>query len=414
MPSAERVRPRRAIAALAGVVLAAIVALALLSTSAAAEPGAWRRGVNMADYLAYPSGDTWPIFRGPRTTTTDAEFARLAAAGFDFIRLAVEPAPFLERSAAEIADSERRLVSFVTRAQAHGLKVMIAGFARPEYGRLGNRTVLAPGDGSAYRRYMAFLKRMIELTRGSRLDMLSLAPMNEPQAECTRSDGGPDWSQIQRAMITELRAAAPRLTLVLTTGCWSRLDALAAIRLGDYDANTLIDLHYYEPWTFTHQSAQWSVGWISVVAGLSYPPSRTDRQIATDASARLFVTRRPTGTPKDFEATIGHIDYYIRATPGPERIRADMATIAQWAKAESAAPARIVIGEFGSYRPPLPAGPPEDGSRLRWLEAVRTAAEAEGFGWAMWSYHAEFGMVTDEATGALDRHVIEALGLTVR
>lgn len=388
--------------------------LALLET-ARAEPSGWRRGINMGDYLAYPSSTEWPIFRGPRANTTDAELERLKSLGLDFIRLAVEPLPFVARTPAEIRTSEQRLTAFVKRANAAGLKVMITGWARTESTSLRPQDIVATGSSDAYRAYMVFLKRVIELTRTVPRDMIALELMNEPQAVCRRTDGGPDWAVIQRQMFGELRAAAPDLTLVLTTGCWSRLEALTHIDLAEYDRNILIDVHYYEPWMFTHQGATWTLPWIKSLAGLSFPPARTDKQTATDASARLFVTRRPTGTAAEFQETLRKIDEYVAVDHGPDRIAADMRAIATWAKANGLAPERMIVGEFGFLRQPAAvAGGADDGGRLRWLAVTRQSAEAAGLGWAHFAYHAEFGLVTDDATAKLEPAMLSALGLVGR
>lgn len=389
-----------------------LLALILLAGPAAAEPTGWRRGINMGDYLAYPSSDTWPIFRGPRANTTDAELRRLASLGIDFIRLAVEPLPFITRRPGEVRDSEQRLIAFIAKAHAAGLKVMITGWARHESATMRPQDILASISGEPYRAYVAFLKRVIEVTRGARRDMLALEPMNEPQPACTRDHGGPDWAVIQRELFKDLRAAAPDLTLVLTTGCWSRPEALANISLGHYDRNILVDVHYYEPWTFTHQGATWSLDWIKSLAGLSFPPGRTDKQAATDASARLFVTRRPNGSVTEFQETLKKLDEYRTSSHGPERIAADMRAIADWARTAGISPDRMIVGEFGVLRQPAGTGlADDDGSRMRWLTVTRTAAEAAGLGWAHFAYHAEFGLVTDDANATLDPAMLAALGL---
>jgi endoglucanase len=408
-PRAERRRRARVIAAAVAVAMTVATSVDAMS----AELGSWRRGVNMGDYLAYPQGTDWPIFRGPRATTTDAELRRLKAAGFDFIRLAVEPRPFIERTPAEVGDSERRLVAFVRRANGAGLSVMITGWPRHESDWLKPADIIATGADDVYRRYVAFLTRLAELTRAVPPGRVAIELMNEPQAVCRRTDGGPDWAVVQRRMFASLRAARPDLTIVLTTGCWSRLDALSEIAMADYDRNTLVDLHYYEPWTFTHQSATWSNEWIKSLTGLSFPPSTTARQSALDASARLFVRRRPDGTPVEFQETVRQIDRYVADDHGVSRIAADMTRITAWAKAQGVEPARILIGEFGVYRPAaVGGGAADDGSRLRWLSTVRTAIETAGLGWALFAYHAEFGIVTDETAGTLDSETLTALGLT--
>jgi endoglucanase len=372
-----------------------------------------KRGINVGDYLAYPQSETWPIFRGPRTATTDDEFQRMAAAGFDFIRLPVEPSPFLDRSPGEVQALEERLVSFVKRVAATGMRVMVTGWARHETTpRWRPAQVLATRDSAELRTYVEFLKRIVVLLRDIPQDKWVLEPMNEPQVVCWRGDG-PDWTVIQRNIYKELRAIAPTLTIVLTPGCWSGTRGLKHLDLAGYDARTLVDVHYYEPHSFTHQGTTWGDEGLKSLAGLSFPPSLTDRQAATDASARLFEARGARGGAPAFTSTLRELDDYIRNDRGPDYIGKGMATVKDWAEQQGITADRVIIGEFGAYRQPATAKVSDDGSRARWLEAVRSAAEAQAFGWALYAYHSDFGLVSDEATAAWDNAMLPALGLKV-
>jgi endoglucanase len=379
----------------------------------AADTPDWRRGINHGDYLAYPQSSEWPIFRGPRSATNDQELQALARAGFDFIRLAVEPTPFLDLAPDRVALIERRLVSFVERANASGLKVMVSGWARHEATpRWRAPDILASADNPELKTYLGFLERIMRLLAHIPKSRWALEPMNEPQAKCWRDDG-PDWSTLQPKIFKHLRAIAPDLTIVITTGCWSKQAGLVHLDMAKFDNRTLVDLHYYDPWRFTHQGATWNADWIKSLAGLSFPPARTDRQGAVDASARLFTARNATGGAAAFTETLREIDSYLKENHGPERIREDMDRIAAWAKTQGVDPKRIVIGEFGVLLPQAKEKARDDGSRTRWLETVRLAFEQAGFGWANYAYHAEFGLVRDENRIELDPDVLQALGLKV-
>lgn len=395
------------------VLLIALCALASAAAAVLAEvPPALKRGINIGDYLAYPQSPVWPIFRGPRAATSDAELTRLAAAGFDFVRLPVEPSPFLDRSPGEVQALEDRLVDFVRRITATGMKVMVSGWARHETTpRWRAPQIVASRDNPDLKAYLEFLKRIIVLLRDVPKDRWVLQPMNEPQAICWRTDG-PDWTLVQRDVHRELRAFAPNLTLVLTPGCWSKIEALPHFDMTGYDANTLVDIHYYDPYTFTHQSATWTADWIKHLAGLSFPATPESRQATIDASTRLFAARK-TGGERAFAETLRKIDVYLKEDFGPRQIAANFASLRAWADRHRVAPARIVIGEFGAYRQPPEAQARDDGSRNRWLEVVRASAEAQGFGWALYAYHSDFGLVRDEAAATWDDSMLPALGLKV-
>jgi hypothetical protein len=42
---------------------------------------------------------------------------------------------------------------------------------------------------------------------------------------------------------------------------------------------------------------------------------------------------------------------------------------------------------------------------------VRSGAKAAGFGWALWAYDGDFGLLVEDAAGGLDQSMARALGL---
>ena len=101
---------------------------AALEATAAQAPPRFRRGVNTWPWFdltrEYPAPRTdyaWPPWQPDRAVPRPADLARLAAAGFDFIRIPVDPGPYLD------ADPERRrilldqLLGAVRMADAAGL-----------------------------------------------------------------------------------------------------------------------------------------------------------------------------------------------------------------------------------------------------------------------------------------------------
>lgn len=383
---------------------------------ASADPQTLRfsRGINLGDYLAYPEGRAWPLFRGSRAATSDAELRRLAAVGFTFIRLPVEPGPFLDSAAEHVPALEERLTSFVTRANAAGLAVMVSGFPRHDTPRWRPQDILRGADAAAFERYAGLLTRIAALLRRDPAAQVALELMNEPQPECFLG-GGRDWSIRQKELYRRLRTAAPSLTLVLTTGCWSALDGLKHLDMAAYDANTLIDLHYYAPFAFTHQGATWTLSELKDLAGLSFPARLTDRMKVRAAISRLVTARHAQDRHAQrlaYAAGVGALEAYLRGGADAATVARHMARIAEWADRHAIARGRILIGEFGVLRPRPEAQVEDDGSRGRWLEAVRRTAEASGFGWALWAYHSRFGLLANGEAGALDDGMIGALGLT--
>ncbi len=386
--------------------LSAIAAIGACSLPAAGDTPVFRRGINVAHYLAYPEGTSWPLFHGARSEITDQDLGRLKSAGLTFVRLPVEPGPFLEAADDQRAALEDRLVDLLVRARAAGLAVLISGFPRHDTPRWTPAHIL--GDDQAFQTYEAFLQRLAILASTFPDDHVALELMNEPQPACRRANG-PDWTERQEALFKGLRQVAPRLILVVTGGCWSGKDGLRFLDMTPFDDRTLVDVHYYEPFAFTHQSATWAVPELRFVAGLAFPAAATDRRRALAATRKLFALRGSAAGPT-LAAAVHQIDRYLQQRPTAATVRRHMADIGRWADRQGLLRAQVLIGEFGALRLPAEAGVPDDGSRVRWLTAVRRAAEMGGFGWSMWAHRGDFGLV-ENRSNAFDRATLKALGL---
>ncbi len=385
---------------------------ALPGTVAMAE-GLYARGINLRDVLAYPSDREWPLFRGPEANPTDHEFQRLAAAGFTFVRVPVEPGPFLDQPEQRVGALMDRLVAVIGQARRAGLAVIVSPHPRPDRDDWSQRLILADRNGPLYRAYAAWLERLATTLSALGTEGIALGLMNEPQADC-RNPQGIDWIEHQRDLYGRVRAVAAGLTVVLTTGCWSDIAGLASLDLAGYDPNVMIDVHSYRPFAFTHQGADWTLPGLRYMAGLAFPAVRTDRAVAEAASTRLLLALRAEDTPErthDFAATLDLIDSYLREGADGTSIRLELAQAAEWADEAGLARERLIVGEFGALRPAPASGIGDDGSRERYLQAVSGAAQELGLGWALWEYHSSFGLAVEPEGKTLDPGMLSALGL---
>ena len=397
--------------------LAIAVGVVLLFSAVRAEqaPGttAFSRGINIGDYLAYPEADEWPLFRGHRAVITNADLERLATAGFTYIRLPVEPGPFLDLPPHHVAELEKRLTDFVALAHSAGLAVIVTGFARHETPPWRPEDILREPGAPAFKRYGAWLERLAALLRDFPAAKTALELMNEPQPDCVRK-GGEDWTLLQHRLYARVRKTAPTLKIVLTTGCWSSIDGLETLDMADYDRNTLVDFHFYEPFSFTHQGATWTLPELKYLAGLAFPARETDKEKVREAIARLAVALHPSDRRQQriaYGMGVGKLDAYLREDPGAASVASQFARVAKWADGMGVARKRIILGEFGALRPLPEAKISDEGSRARWLETIRKTAENFGFGWALWAYHASFGLLANGEKGPFDNSMVRALGL---
>lgn len=410
---------------LCSLALLAVLLFGAATATLAADAPAFRRGINLARLHSLPTEDPevpgaflWPPFQGPLARIDDAELHRLRAVGFDFVRLPVAPAPFLA-----VTEAERRLLidalyDTVRRLQAAGFGVLVDAHPNHFDPNWSAPRILADADGAAFRAYGEWLKQLARYLRDLPADKTALGLMNEPQEDCRLTTAN-EWTRMQPLLYAAVREIAPDLALVLTTGCWSSPDALPHLEMEPYDANTLVDVHYYRPYPFTHQGLPFANAPLRHMSGLAYPGVGADKAVALARTKQLIAARQRAGVdvPDDtLKQARGVIANYYDDPPlvDDAYVQGHFAAMRQWVDAQKIAPSRLIIGEFGVAR--QPEGLPEIPGRILWLEHVRKAAEANGFGWALWDYNAGdgypgFGLVFDNESRKIDPDVIQALGL---
>ena len=246
-------------------------------------------------------------------------------------------------------------------------------------------------------------------------DRVALELVNEPRLKC-RGDDRTLWQEMMKVLVDRARAANPKLALVVTGSCLSTPEGLMTLdprALGD--ANLIYTFHFYEPFTFTHQGAQfipwpdkyldevpWPAGARPIEEPLQKLAVRMDAIDGLDAAARAKA-----------EAGARHnLRKFYASRAGRSTIERKFSQVADWARRQGVARERIFVGEFGVLRKEgkMPGARCED--RTAWLRHVREAAEKEKFGWAYFSYDGPFAIILDEKSRKLDPAVVASLGLS--
>lgn len=383
--------------------------------AAPADEATFRRGINITRLfdgpLRQPDGYANPPFP-PWTRELDpAELQRLRAAGFDFIRLPIDPGPFLARNDADALRALTPVFDFLQVAIRAGFGVIVDLHPRPG-GEWSPRAILDAPDGPKFARYQAFASQVAARLEASHTNHVVLELMNEPQSACVRMDA-PDWTVYQQRLLASVRQRAPALGLVVTGGCLSSIDGLPHLDLHPlHDSNLYVMVHFYEPFVFTHQGASWSP-YSKYLAGLRYPVRAADRG-ATEEATRAWLNR-PVLAADGIAAQKADSqlnDYFAHPFNG-ETIGARLDLAARWSDSMGLPRSRVIIGEFGVMDEGGGLGnePADRAARIAWLHDVASAATSHGFGWAVWGYHGAFGIVSDDSARRLDPDVISALFL---
>jgi endoglucanase len=306
-----------------------------------------RRGVNLTNWFRYPLSRDAAALAG---YLPDAAMGMLRRTGFDFVRLAVQPA---------VARGDL-VVDAVRRLQRHGFAVVVGPHD--------------PAEPLAFWRELAPKLRQLD----PRLTVPEV--LNEP---VFAGDAG-GWAALQLRVLAVIRASLPGRRVLLTGSDWGGIDGLLALRPADA-ADAVYSFHFYEPPELTSLAAYRPGLDRAALARLPFPmtdcvPATTD--LATREVIRFVCAR-----------------HWDAAAVG-----ARIGAAASWGRRYGVP---VLMGEFGaSAALNAPA-------RLGWLGAVRRACEANGIGWALWGYDDSMGFGVRPAAGAaaLDLAVLRALGL---
>ncbi len=403
-------RPQARLSRLAAVAAAACIAVSLSAARSPvqAEP-LFRHGINVTRLFDTPdrSPQDGTLFAPWTREISPDELKRLRAAGFDFIRLPISPAVLLGATERMREQGIDAIFDFLEMARRDGFAVIVDLHAMPG-GDWAPASILTDPSDPKFVQYEALATAMAARLGATHDRSLALELMNEPQAVCAKPSR--DWTMFQAALHASARSAAPALPLVVTGGCNSSVDGLAnfdaaALR----DRNIYVMVHFYEPHFFTHQGAPWSP-LVRSLAGLRYPPDPEHAEGSREAS-EAWIRRQ--GLDEDTAESDAQqkIDSYYGKPFGPREIAARLGIAAAWADSMGIPRNRIIIGEFGvmSEGGGLGNSPDALTSRAAWLHDVSHAADALGFGWAVWGYHGGFGIVSDDARRELDPDVLQAL-----
>nr|WP_294502614.1 cellulase family glycosylhydrolase [uncultured Rhodopila sp.] len=334
-----------------------------------ARPANLTRGINLTNWFRFtPSRD--PAALG--AYLSNQALADLRAAGFDFVRLAVDPA--IVATGAERAT----LLGAIRRIQRQGFAVVVS--PHPQ----GWRLEAEPAP------LLAFWRSLAPELRA--LDQVRTLPeiLNEPVFP-----GDPaGWATLQHAVLLDIRRWLPAATVVLTGQDWGSIDGLLALTPED-DRNVLYSFHLYDPPELTALAAYRPGLDRAALATLPFPVDDPSRCAATAATARD-------------PATAGLMRYYCGFGWDAGRIGATLDRAASWARRHHVA---LLAGEFGATAALNPA------ARLAWLKTVRDGLETRGIGWALWGYDDVMGFAITPPPGLhprLDPRVLSVLGLSSR
>lgn len=285
------------------------------------------RGVNLGNALDAPKEGDWGI------TLRDEDFALVAEAGFEHVRIPVRWSTHAASVAPFSIDPEfaARVKWAVDAALAAGLRAVV---------NVHHYEEMAVEPDAHKARVIGIWKQIAESYQGYP-DTLYFELLNEPHAKLT-----PDKNN---ALISELlaviRATNPERPVVVGGTESNSFRGLSSLELPVSDQHLIVTIHYYDPFDFTHQGAEWA--------------NKKD-QLGIDWPGKV-------GTQRN--------------------IAVDFNRAVEWARAHTRP---LYLGEYGSYEKA------ELGARARWTTAVVSEADARAIPYAYWEFRSSFGLYDAE------------------
>ncbi len=314
--------PRSTRVLLAGLLLAAAAAVGW-PNGGPADPFEQNRrlgrGVNILGYDPIWEDASLARFK-------DRYFKMIREGGFDSVRINLHPFRHMD-AAYKLSESWLATLDRAVRgATEAGLMIILD---------LHEFNAMAEDPAGKKPMFLAFWRQIAPRYKDTPSSVL-FEILNEPAMKFT----APLWNDTFPEALAIIRETNPDRTVVIGPANWNSLFSLGSLRLPPDDRNIIVTVHYYNPFRFTHQGADWTPEFKDI-SGVPWLGTDADR-----AAIR-----------KDFESA------------------------QKWAEAENRP---LLLGEFGAY------DKAEMASRARYTAAIARTAESLGWSWAYWQFDSDF------------------------
>ncbi len=297
------------------------------------------RGINLGNALEAPNEGDWGV-------VLKAEyFTLIKNAGFNSVRIPIRWSAHAQADSPFTIDSNflQRVDWAIQQAFNNQLVAII---------NIHHYNELFAQPQNHKQRFLAIWKQLSEHYQNYS-QKLVFEILNEPHDQLT-----PElWNEYLADALEIIRQNNPNRAVIVGTANWGGVDALQKLKLPE-DDYLILTFHYYNPFHFTHQGAEWVEG--------------SDAWLGT----------RWLGSAEEIKA-----------------IQHDFDLVGQWATTHQIP---VFMGEFGAY------SKADMASRVRWTSTVARQAEQRGFSWAYWEFCSGFG-VFDPVNNVWHSELLKAL-----
>lgn len=298
------------------------------------------KGINIGNTFEAPSEDAWGNPWNPEY------FKMIAELGFTHVRVPVrwEPAERSMSTAPYTIYPEflEKIKSVIDEALKNKLHIII---------NMHHHEALIADPSGQKERFLSQWGQISDYFKAYP-DSLLFEILNEPNDKVTPAV----WNELAPEALSEIRKTNPDRVVVIGTAEWGGIGGLSQLQLPD-DENIIVTIHYYNPFDFTHQGADWSN--MEGVTGVKWNDTEQERETIH----------------QEFKSVIS----FSNTNKVP-----------------------VHVGEFGAY------SKADIDSRERWTTYLARWFEEQGFSWAYWEFSAGFG-IYDPATKKFVQPLVDAL-----
>jgi len=281
------------------------------------------RGVNMGNALEAPIEGQWGVI------IKDEYFKLIKNAGFDHVRIPVRWSAYADVKPPYTIETSffNRVDHVVNEALKSGLYVIL---------NIHHYEEIMQRPEQHKDRFLKIWEQL-SIHYKDYPEALWFELLNEP---CNYLNSKL-WNQYLKEAISIIRKTNPKRKIIVGPTDWNSIYKLNELEIPN-DPNLVVTFHYYNPFQFTHQGAEW----------VNPSPPIGTKWLGT-AIEKFIIS--------------GELDMAV-----------------EWAKRHNNVP--LFLGEFGAY------SKADMDSRVRWTSYIARSAEQRNIAWCYWEFCAGFGI----------------------